>query len=116
TLPDLSRVRVSVVDAISGQPVSSATLRVWNRPNPGPDGGQESVVVPTETPGVFEFTWTSGVDPTPLSNSENGKLLKAFAPGYQSKARWEWIYDAQRVKTVDNADVWQITLALDPAP
>jgi hypothetical protein len=24
--------------------------------------------------------------------------------------------DVQRVKTVDNADVWEITLALDPAP
>jgi hypothetical protein len=24
--------------------------------------------------------------------------------------------DVQRVKTVDNADVWEITLGLDPAP
>jgi len=116
TLPDLSRVRVKVVDANSGQPVASAALRVWNRPNPGSDGGQEGVVVTTGTPGIFEFNWTSGVDPTPLNNWENGRLLKAFATGYQSKAQWEWIYDAQRVKTVDHADVWEITVALDPVP
>jgi hypothetical protein len=115
-LPDLTRVRVSVVDASTGQPISSASLRVWNRPNPGSDGGQEGAVVTTETPGVFEFHWTSGVDPTPLNNWENGRLLKAFATGYQPKAQWEWIYDAQRVKTVDNADVWQITVALNPVP
>lgn len=115
-LPDLSRVRVSVVDANSGQPLSTASLRVWNRPNPGSDGGQEGVVVATGTPGIFEFHWTSGVDPTPLNNWENGRLLKAFASGYQAKAQWEWIYDAQRVKTVDNADVWEITVALDPVP
>jgi hypothetical protein len=115
-LPDLTRVRVSIVDASTGQPISSASLRVWNRPNPGPDGGQEGAVVTTGTPGVFEFHWTSGVDPTPLNNWENGRLLKAFATGYQPKAQWEWIYDGQRVKTVDNADVWEITVALDPAP
>ena len=53
---------------------------------------------------------------SPLGGSENGKLLKAFASGYQPKAQWEWIYDAQRVKTVDEADVWHITVPLDPVP
>jgi len=115
-LPDLSHIRISVVDANSGQPIPNATLRIWNRPNPGPTGGQERTVVSTDTPGVFEFNWTADSSYTPLNNWDNGKLLKAFASGYQPKAQWEWIYDAQRVKTVDNADVWQITVALSPAP
>jgi hypothetical protein len=116
TLPDLSRIQISVVDATTGQPIPGATLRVWNRPNPGPMSGQERVVVPTAAPGVFEFHWTSDSASTPLNNWDNSKLLKAFASGYQPKAQWEWIYDAQRVKTVDNVDVWEITVALDPAP
>ena len=115
-LPDLSRIRISVVNANSGQPISNATLRIWNQPNPGPASGQERVVVSTGTPGVFEFHWTADSSYVPLNNWDNGKLLKAFASGYQSKAQWEWIYDAQRVKTVDSADVWQITVALDPVP
>ncbi|HEV2839747.1 MAG TPA: hypothetical protein VGW39_00335, partial [Chthoniobacterales bacterium] len=116
TLPDLSRIRISVVDANSGQPIPDATLRIWNRPNPGPMGGQERTVVATGTPGVFEFNWTADSSFTPLNDWDNGKLLKAFASGYQPKAQWEWIYDAQRVKTVDNSDVWEITVALDPVP
>jgi hypothetical protein len=116
TLPDLSQIRISVVDANSGQPIPSATLRIWNRPNPGPMGGQERTVVATSTPGVFEFNWTADSSFTPLNDWDNGKLLKAFASGYQPKAQWEWIYEAQRVKTVDNSDLWEITVALDPAP
>jgi hypothetical protein len=116
TLPDLARIRISVVDATSGQPISGATLRIWNRPNPSPTGGQELAVATTGTPGVFEFNWIGDSTLPPLNNWDNGKLLKAFASGYQPKAQWEWIYDAQRVKTVDNADVWEITVALDPAP
>lgn len=115
-LPDLSRVRISVVDANSGQPIPNATLRIWNQPNPGPVSGQERVVVNTGTPGVFEFHWTADSSYIPLNSWDNGKLLKAFASGYQPKAQWEWIYDAQRVKTVENADVWEITVALDPVP
>jgi hypothetical protein len=116
TLPDLSRIQISVVDASTGQPIPAAALRIWNRPNPGPMGGQERTVFATSTPGVFEFNWTADSSFTPLNNWDNGKLLKAFASGYQPKAQWEWIYDAQRVKTVDNAEVWKITVALDPAP
>jgi hypothetical protein len=115
-LPDLSRIQIKVVDSTSGALISGATLRIWNRQNPGPTSGQERTVVPTSTPGVFEFNWTADASFTPLNNWDNGKLLKAFANGYQSKAQWEWIYDAQRVKTVDNSDVWEITVALDPAP
>lgn len=116
-LPDLTRIRVSVVDASNGQPIPNATLRIWNRPNPGSTGAaEERPVMATSTPGVFEFDWTNGSSGSPLSNYENAKLLKAFANGYQPRAQWEWIYDAQRLKTVDNADVWEITVALDPAP
>jgi hypothetical protein len=116
TLPDLSHIRISVVDASTGQPIPGATLRIWNRPNPGPTGGQERTVVSTSTPGVFEFNWTADASYTPLNDWDNGKLLKAYANGYPAKAQWEWIYDAQRIKTVDNSDVWEITVALDPVP
>jgi hypothetical protein len=116
TLPDVSRVQISVVDANTGQPIPSAILRIWNQPNPGPMSGQERVVVPMSTPGVFEFNWTADSSYTPLNSWDNGKLLKAFASGYQPKAQWEWIYDAERVKTFDNSDVWEITVALDAAP
>ena len=116
TLPDLAHVRVSVVDGSTGQPIPGATLRIWNRPAPVPTGMEERPVLPTSTPGVFEFDWNNGSPASPLSNSDNGKLLKAYATGYQPKAQWEWIYDAQRVKTVENSDVWEITVALDPAP
>jgi hypothetical protein len=115
-LPDLSRIQIRVVDATTGQIIPSATLRIWNQPNPGPMSGQERVVVPTSTPGIFEFNWTADSSFTPLNSWDNGKLVKAYANGYQPKAQWEWIYDAQRVKTVDNSDVWEITVALDPAP
>jgi hypothetical protein len=116
TLPDLAHVRVKVVDAGTGQPIPGVTLRIWNRPAPVPTGMEERPIVPTGTPGVFEFDWNNGSPASPLSNADNGKLLKAFAAGYQSRAQWEWIYDAQRVKTVENSDVWEITVALDPAP
>jgi hypothetical protein len=115
-LPDLSRVRIRVVDAATQELIPSASLRIWNRPNPGPTGGQERVVTATTVPGIFEFAWTADAAFTPLNDWDNGKLLKAFAPGYQAKAEWEWIYDAQRVKIADGADVWEITLALSSAP
>jgi hypothetical protein len=115
-LPDLTRVHISVVDASTGESIPGATLRIWNRPNPGPTGGQELVVTPTGTPGVFQFYWTAGAASVPLNNWENGKLLKAFASGYQPKAQWEWIYDAQRVRTVDGSDVWELSVALEPQP
>lgn len=115
-LPDLSRVRVSVVDANTGQPIAGSSLRIWNRPNPSATGGQERTVLSGGTPGVYEFNWTPDPQESPLGNWENGKLLKASATGYQPKAQWEWIYDAQRVKTVDNLDVWEITVALTPVP
>lgn len=115
-LPDLSRIRITVVDSNSGQPIPTATLRIWNRPNPGPTSSLERTVVTTGTPGVFEFNWTADSSFVPLNNWDNGKLLKAFADGYQPKAQWQWIYDAQRVKTVDNSDTWTLTIALDPVP
>jgi hypothetical protein len=115
-LPDLAHVRIRVVDSTTGQNIPGATLRIWNQPNPGPMSSQERTVVATSTPGVFEFNWTADSSFVPLNNWDNGKLLKAFANGYVAKAQWEWIYDAQRVKTLDNSDTWEITVALDPAP
>jgi hypothetical protein len=115
-LPDLSRVQVRVVDATSGELIPTATLRIWNMPNAGAFGGVERVVTAGTTAGRFEFPWMGDAPGSPFSNWDNGRLLKAFAPGYQAKAQWEWIYDAQRVKTVDGFDVWEITVALDPAP
>jgi hypothetical protein len=115
-LPDLTRVRVRVVDASTGQLIPGASLRIWNRPQPNGTSNEERTVLSTGTPGVFEFNWTPDPQETALNDWENGKLLKAFASGYQSKPQWEWVYDAQRVKTVDNLDEWEITVALEPAP
>ncbi|HEV2885170.1 MAG TPA: hypothetical protein VGW36_09950, partial [Pyrinomonadaceae bacterium] len=116
TLPDISHVRVTVVDANTRQPISGATLRMWQRPTPTGFVGAEEWAQPIGTSGTFEFSWMGTNTWSPFNSYDNAKLLKAYAPGYQPKAQWEWIYDAQRVKTVDNLDVWNITVALDPAP
>jgi hypothetical protein len=116
-VPDLSHVRVTVVDASTGQPISGAMVRMWHRPSPTGSPGAEEWVQPIfELAGTFEFSWTGANQWNPFNSYDNAKLLKAYAPGYQPKAQWEWLYDAQRLKIVDNSDVWEITVALEPAP
>ncbi len=117
TVPDLSHVRVTVVDANTLQPISGATVRMWQRPTPyGSPGAEEWVQPIFETPGTFKFSWMGNNQWSPFNNWDNAKLLKAYAPGYQPKAHWEWIFDGQRMKLLDKLDVWEITVALDPAP
>ncbi|HKP04322.1 MAG TPA: hypothetical protein VJU77_13295 [Chthoniobacterales bacterium] len=115
TLPDLSHVRVTIVDAVTGQPIAGSALRMWHRPTPSGVAGAEEPVVDLGS-GAFEFSWMANPTQNPFNNYDNGKLLKASANGYQPATEWEWVYDAQRVKTVEGADVWEITIPLNPAP
>jgi hypothetical protein len=112
TIPNLTQVRVSVVDATSGQPIPGSTLRVWNRRNY--DSNFEHIVSATATPGTFTFTWAPYPHVSVFGNYDNMKILKAWAPGYTAKALWEWIYDAQKARLVDGVTEFQITVSLQP--
>lgn len=114
TVPDLAHVRVSVVDAVTGQAIPNATFRAWNRRNPGTFDIFEQTVTATATPGVFEFGWSPYPGVWAFGNWDNMKILKAWAPGYAPKAQWEWIYDAQKAKTVENKAVFDVTIRLTP--
>lgn len=116
TLPDLSAVEVRVLDSLTGAPIPTSTLRVWNRRNPGTYGFFENLVNGTTTPGVFTFKW----EPYPyvgiFGNYDNAKILKAYAPGYTPHAQWEWLYDAQREKCYYGRNEFKVTIRLTPLP
>jgi hypothetical protein len=114
SVPDLAHVRVSVVDAVTGQPIPNATFRAWNRRNPGTFDIFEQTVTATATPGVFEFSWSPYPGVWVFGNWDNMKILKAWAPGYVAKAQWEWLYDAQKAKTVENKSIFEVTIRLTP--
>ena len=49
---------------------------------------------------------------SPLADTANAKLLKAYAPGYQASAQWTTIYEGQTAKLSSGAYTWEITIAL----
>jgi hypothetical protein len=114
SLPALSQVKVSVVDAVTGQPIPGATCRAWNRRVDGTYNNFEQTVVPGASPGLFEFRWEPYPGFVPLNNYDNAKIIKAWAPGYAPKAQWESIYDAQKAKVVEDKEFFEITIALTP--
>jgi hypothetical protein len=114
TLPDMNHVKVRVVDATTGLPIPGATCRAWNRRVDGTYNIFEQTVVATATPGEFEFAWAPYPTHSPLSNYDNAKIVKAWAPGYTAAAQWESVYDAQKARTWDLKDVFEITIALTP--
>jgi hypothetical protein len=112
-VPDLTAVVVKVVDAQSGAPIPTASLRVWNRQNPtSPNSTYEETVTATGTPGIFNFRWTGA--PAPMNSNENAKLLKAFAPGYAPAAQWTTVYDAQKARLIDGQLVFEVIVSLTP--
>lgn len=115
-LPSLLQVKVRVVDATTGQLVPGATCRVWNRRVDGTFNNFEQTVVATATAGEFHFRWEPYPDFSPLNNYDNMKIVKAWAPGYAPAAQWEWIYDAQKARTWELKDSFEITVALSPQP
>jgi len=106
------------VSVQGGQVVSApgATLRVWNRRNPGTFDIFENTVTPTATLGLFTFKWEPYPSVTPLNPWDDAKFLKAYAPGYTAKAQLEWIFDAQRDKCLYGLDVYRLTIRLTAVP
>jgi hypothetical protein len=115
-VPALNDCRVRVVAAGTGQPIPGATVRVWNRRNPGSYGDYEQPVTPTTDPAEFRFSWSSINDGYVFGSWDNAKLVKVWAPGYTAQAQWTSIYDAQKTKTIDGSDMVVVTVELTPAP
>jgi hypothetical protein len=69
-------------------------------------------VLATATPGVFNFAWQPYPGSSPLNNYDNAKLLKAWAPGYNPAAQWACIYDAQKSKTVEGKNLFEVIVPL----
>ena len=105
---------MNVVDAATGQPIPGATCRVWNRRADGTYNIFEQTVVATATPGIFEFGWQPWPGFNPMNNYDNAKIVKAWAPGYSPAAQWSCVYDAQKAKTFENKNIFEITVALSP--
>ena len=116
TLPDLSHVYVEVLDDATGLPVSDATVRVWNVHSFTPYDPEELSVLPTGSPGLFEFAWDPYPNISVFSNYEHLKLIKAYADGYEAEATWVSIYDAQQEKMVDGNSQMIVSLRLVPEP
>ncbi len=115
SVPDLSSVTVEVLDDVTGQPIPRASLRVWNRLDLRPQSNFfEHAVAPTAVPGVFAFEWKPCRDACMFNSSVNAKILKAYAPGYEPKAQWAWLYDAQREKCFYGRSEFKVTLRLTP--
>lgn len=113
-LPDLSHVRVRVVDGATGHLIPGATCRTWNRQANGTLGFFEQNVVGAAESGEFTFAWTPYPDASPATNLDNAKIVKAWAPGYTPAAQWESLYDAQKARVWDLSEEFVITIALNP--
>ena len=114
--PALYDVRVCVVVAGTGAPVTGATVRVWNRRNPGTYGDFEEPVSATSAPNEFRFKWSPTLNDNILGSWDNAKIVKVWAPGFTDRAQWATLFDAQKTKTIDGSDMFVITVALTPAP
>jgi hypothetical protein len=104
TLPDMTQVAVYVTDFNTGEAISGATVRIWNRQDPAnPTSTYEEAVAASAMPGMFFFSWTGAYDP--FSAANNAKLVKISAPGYTDQAQWVTIYDAQKSYLVDGQGI-----------
>ena len=116
TLPDLSAVRVEVLDDHTGLPIPDADVRVWNVRSCQPYVSEELVVLDAGPPGEFEFSW----DPYPhigvFSNYSHLKLIKVFADGHEPQAMWVSLYDAVQEKLALGNDQMVLTLHMAPEP
>jgi hypothetical protein len=115
-VPALYDVRVRVVAAGTGTPITGATVRVWNRRNPGSYGDFEAPVSATSDPSEFRFPWSPRPSIYVFGNWDNAKIVKVWAPGFAAKAQWTTIYEAQATKIIDGSDVLVITVELTPDP
>jgi len=116
TLPDLSAVKVEILDDHTGLPISDAGVEVWNVRSASPYVSEEVLVTPSDSLGEFEFSWGPYPHISVFSNYSHLKLIEAHAEGYEAEALWVSIYDAMQEKLGYGHDEMVLTLRLVPDP
>ena len=111
TLPDLSTVKVEVLDARIGVPISNATVRVW-QVNGISYVNEELWVTAGAAVGTYEFYWDSN---NAFNTSGHLKLIKAFAPDYEAETVWFSVFDAVEEQLIYGRDELVIRVYLMPA-
>ncbi len=109
TLPDLNMTQIYVTDEITGLPLTDTYVSIWKVRSVFPYTAELIVDNITDPLGMVEFEWGGT-----FSNFNNLFLVKAFHSGYESKAKWASIFDAQEEKMVHQNNHFPVHLSLRP--
>ena len=113
-LPDLSAVKVRVVDAATGAVIPGATVQVFNIKTVHPYTVRTEPVTAAADPGEWTFPFTPYPNVSVFGNFDMLKLIKASAPGYEPAATYRSTFDAQHHRLVNGQMDWCVVVELQP--
>jgi hypothetical protein len=109
-LPDMDNITVKVIDNVTALPITGARVRIWLVRSTSPYLSEERHDNLTDEEGKMRFAWGTQF----YSNFHHLRLIKAYKEGYQAKAMYVSIFDAQMASVLHGETEWVIEIALNP--
>lgn len=111
TLPDLDRIRIVTVNAMTGMPIPGVQVHIWNVNQAKRSESTLQFAAMTDQLGVAVFSWG---DRMPFNNETGFKLIKTARRGFVPAGRYVSVFDLQEEKLLrGNAEA---TVVIPVAP